>query len=183
MESSTATPPPASSAPSGIYTAPASAGTHTVTATSVTDTSKSDSATVAVTDLAGVFTYHNDLARDGTNTQEYLLNGTTVTQSTFGKLFSCPVDGAVYTQPLWVPGVSINSVLHNVVYVATQHDSVYAFDADANPCVKLWQVTLLDTLHGANGSEAPVPWTRRSLSSGCMVTATFSPRSGLQARR
>ena len=142
---------------SGIYTAPASAGTHTVTATSVTDTSKSDSATVAVTDLAGVFTYHNNPARDGTNTQEYLLNGTTVTQSTFGKLFSCPVDGAVYTQPLWVPGVSINSVLHNVVYVATQHDSVYAFDADANPCVKLWQVTLLDTLHGANGSEAPVP--------------------------
>jgi hypothetical protein len=142
---------------SGVYSAPASAGIHTITATSVTDTSKSDSATVAVTDLAGVFTYHNNLARDGTNTQEYLLSSTTVTQATFGKLFSCSVDGAVYTQPLWVPGVSINSVLHNVLYVATQHDSVYAFDADAKPCVRLWKVSLLDTLHGGTTGETPVP--------------------------
>jgi hypothetical protein len=137
---------------SGVYSAPATAGTHTITATSVADSSKSDTATVAVTDLTGVFTYHNDLSRDGANTQEYLLSSTTVTQSTFGKLFSCPVDGAIYTQPLWVPGVSINGALHNVIYVATQHDSVYAFDADANPCVKLWQVSLL-----ANG-EGPVVW-------------------------
>jgi hypothetical protein len=143
---------------SGVYSAPATAGTHTITATSVADTSKSDTATVAVTDLAGVFTYHNDLARDGANTQEYLLSSTTVTQSTFGKLFSCPVDGAVYTQPLWVPGVSINGALHNVIYVATQHDSVYAFDADANPCVKLWQVSLLDTLHGGTAGEASISW-------------------------
>jgi len=144
---------------SGVYSAPATAGTHTITATSVADTSKSDTATVAVTDLAGVFTYHNDLARDGANNQEYLLSSTTVTQSTFGKLFSCPVDGAVYTQPLWVPGVSINGAMHNVIYVATQHDSVYAFDADANPCLKLWQVTLLDTLHGATGGEGPLVWS------------------------
>ena len=155
---------------SGVYTAPATAGTHTVTATSVSDTSKSDSATVAVTDLAGVFTYHNNLARDGTNIQEYLLSGTTVTQSTFGKLFACPVDGAVYTQPLWVPGVSINSVLHNVIYVATQHDSVYAFDADANPCVQLWKVSLIDTLHGGTGSEAPVPCNEATL---CVVGAGY----------
>jgi hypothetical protein len=58
-----------------------------------------------------------------------------------------------------VPGVSINGSLHNVIYVATQHDSVYAFDADANPCLKLWQVTLLDTLHGAGPGEGPLVWS------------------------
>jgi hypothetical protein len=143
---------------SGVYSAPATAGTHTITATAVADTSKNDTASVAVTDLAGVFTYHNDPSRDGANTQEYLLSAATVTQSTFGKLFSCAVDGAVYTQPLWAPGVSINGALHNVIYVATQHDSVYAFDADANPCVKLWQVSLLDSLHGATAGEGPLVW-------------------------
>ena len=142
----------------GNYFAPAAPGTHTVTATSTANPSDSDSATIAVTDFPGVFTFHNNLARDGTNSQEYLLSGTTVTQSTFGKLFSCPVDGAVYTQPLWVPGVSFNGTFHNVIYVATQHDSVYAFDADANPCQQLWKVTLLDTAHGATAGETPVPW-------------------------
>ena len=155
---------------SGSYAAPATPGTHTVTATSVSDTSKSDSATVAVTDLAGVFTYHNNLARDGTNTQEYLLNGTTVAQSTFGKLFSCPVDGAVYTQPLWLPGVSFGGTLHNVIYVATQHDSVYAFDADTTPCVQLWKVTLLDTPHGGSSAESPVPCDETKV---CVVGAGY----------
>jgi len=147
---------------SGNYSAPTAAaggaGTHTVTATSIADTSKSAAATVAVSDLAGVFTYHNDVSRDGANTQEYALNSSTVTTSTFGKLFSCTVDGAVYTQPLWVPGVSINGALHNVVYAATQHDSVYAFDADTSPCVTLWQVNLLDTLHGGTIGETPLVW-------------------------
>jgi hypothetical protein len=142
----------------GNYSAPSTAGSHTVTATSVADASKSASATVGVTDLAGVFTYHNDLARDGANTQEYALNASTVNTSTFGKLFSCPVDGAVYTQPLWVAGVTINGALHNVIYVATQHDSVFAFDADASPCAQIWQASLLDTMHGATAGEKPVVW-------------------------
>lgn len=154
----------------GVYMAPAAAGRHTVVATSVADSSISDSATVAVTDLAGVFTFHNDLARDGANTQEYLLSSSTVTQSTFGKLFSCPVDGAAYTQPLWVPGVSVSGVLHNVIFVATQHDSLYAFDADANPCVTLWHANLLDTMHGGLGSEAPVPCNESVL---CVVGAGY----------
>lgn len=143
----------------GSYsTPPTVTGTHTVTATSVVDPTKSASATVAVSDLAGVFTYHNDVSRDGANTQEYALTSSTVTTSTFGKLFSCPVDGAVYTQPLWVPGVSINGVLHNVVYVATQHDSVFAFDADTGPCVTLWQANLLTAAYGGATGEVPVVW-------------------------
>ena len=141
----------------GLYT-PATAGSHTVTATSVALPSSSASATVAVTDLAGVLTYHNNLSRDGTNTQEYALTSSTVGTNTFGKLFSCPVDGAVYAQTLWVPGLSIGGGTHNVIFVATQHDSVYAFDADESPCLAYWQVSLLDTLHGGAAGETPVVW-------------------------
>jgi hypothetical protein len=142
----------------GLYTPPATGGNHTITATSVSVTSASGTASVAVTALRGVFTYHNDVARDGINQQEYALNSTTVTVPTFGKLFSCPVDGAVYAQPLWVPGMSIAGGSHNVIFVATQHDSVYAFDADAAPCVTYWHVSLIDSLHGATPNETPVTW-------------------------
>ena len=153
---------------SGLYTPPATAGTHVVNAASAVDPMVSASASVAVTDLAGVFTYHNDLSRDGANTQEYGLTPTTVATSTFGKLFSCPVDGAVYTQPLWVPGVDIGSGVHNVIYVATQHDSVFAFDADAKPCVQYWQAKLLDPFHGGTAGEVPVVWNDvGNVAAGC----------------
>jgi hypothetical protein len=140
------------------YTAPSTAGVYTIAAASVTNSSVNASATIGVTDLAGVTTYHNDLARDGANTQEYALTPTNV-QTNFGKLFSCTVDESIYAQPLWMPNVSIGGVKHNVVFVATQNDSVYAFDADTNttPCTPLWHANLLDTQHGANPGEAPVP--------------------------
>jgi hypothetical protein len=140
---------------SGLYTPPAKAGTHTITASSG---GLSGSATIYVTDLKGIFTYHNDNARDGINTREFALSSSTVAASTFGKLFSCAVDGAVYAQPLWMKSVSIGGGTHNVIVVATQHDSVYVFDADANPCVTYWYVNLLDTLHGGTSGEAPVTW-------------------------
>jgi hypothetical protein len=139
------------------FTAPASAGVYTVTATSVTDASQNASITVAVTDLPGVFTYHNDLARDGANTSEYALTPANVNTTAFGKLFSCTVDGAVYAQPLWVANLGIGGGVHNVVFVATAHDSLYAFDADASPCVQLWQVSLIDSSHGGSGGEVTVP--------------------------
>lgn len=142
----------------GLYTPPATGGIYSVTATSVADSSASASASVAVTALPGVLTYHNDLARDGANKQEYALKPATVNTASFGKLFSCPVDGAVYTQPLWMPNLTIAGGTHNVIFVATQHDSAYAFDADAIPCVMYWNVNLLDTLHGGTSNEAPVTW-------------------------
>ncbi len=136
----------AQAATTATYVAPASAGGGiTITATSKTDATKSATATIAVTDLAGVTTYHNDLSRDGANNQEYLLNTSNVNQATFGKLFSCTVDGAVYAQPLWVPNVSIGGGTHNVIVAATMRDSVYVFDADANPCVTYWHQTLIPT--------------------------------------
>jgi hypothetical protein len=121
------------------YVAPNSPGSITVTATSIADGTKTATATIGVTDLAGVTTYHNDLSRDGANVQEYALNTGNVAKATFGKLFSCTVDGALYAQPLWVPNVSIGGGTHNVVVVATQRDSVYVFDADASPCTTYWK--------------------------------------------
>jgi hypothetical protein len=139
------------------FTAPATAGVYTLTAQSITNPTQSASSTVGVTDLAGVYTYHNDLARDGANTQEYALTPANVNAASFGKLFSCKVDGAIYTQPLWVANLMLNGAAHNVVFVATQHDSLFAFDADTSPCSKLWSVSLIDAAHGGTGNEKPVP--------------------------
>jgi hypothetical protein len=110
-----------------------------------------------VTNLAGVFTYHNDLSRDGSNPSEYTLTTSNVTAATFGKLFSCVVDGAIYTQPLWVANLTIGGAKHNVVFVATQHESMYAFDADSSPCITLWHVSLIDSNHGGTAGETSVP--------------------------
>jgi hypothetical protein len=150
----------------GLYTPPATGGTHTITATSAASTAGSGSSNVSVTDLPGVFAYHNDLSRDGANTQEYALTTSTVTPANFGKLFSCPVDGAVYTQPLWVPGLSIGGATHNVIFVATQHDTIFAFDADAGTCVTYWHQNLLDALHGGTAGENPVIWNDMGYCSG-----------------
>jgi hypothetical protein len=128
---------------SAIYTAPSTAGVYTITATSVANNTQSAIATIGVTDLSGVTTYHNDLSRDGVNAQEYALTTSNVTTSTFGKLFSCTADGAIYAQPLWVANVSIGGGTHNVIVAATMHDSVYVFDADANPCVTYWNMNLI----------------------------------------
>jgi len=132
---------------------------HTVTATSVADASKNASATLGVADLAGISTYHYDLARDGVNSQEYALTPASVNKRNFGKLFSCAVDSAVYTEPLWMPALNVNGSVHNVIFVATQHDSLYAFDADASPCQQLWQVSLIDAPHGGTAGETSIFWS------------------------
>jgi hypothetical protein len=133
----------AQSTSAATFVAPNSAGAVTVTATSVADVTKSDSATIGVTDLAGVFTYHNDLSRDGVNAQEYALTTTNVATASFGKLFSCAADGAIYAQPLWTANLTMPSGTHNVVFAATVHNTVYAYDADTNPCVTYWSKSLL----------------------------------------
>jgi hypothetical protein len=127
------------------YSAPATAGSYTITATSSTDNTKSAALTIGVTDLQGVATYHNNLLRDGTNTQEYALNPTLVTSSTFGKLFSCAIDGPAYAQPLWVRNLGIGGGSHNVVFVASVHNTVYAFDADNTTCTTYWSKSLLNS--------------------------------------
>src|SRR5579863_7490862 len=89
-----------------------------------------------------VTTYHNDNARTGQNLSETILTPTNVNSSTFGKLFVITVDGKVDAEPLYLAQVSIpNQGTHNVLYVATEHDSVYGFDADSG--TMLWQVSML----------------------------------------
>ncbi|HLZ91729.1 MAG TPA: chitobiase/beta-hexosaminidase C-terminal domain-containing protein [Candidatus Acidoferrum sp.] len=112
-----------------------------------------------------VVTQHNDIARTGANAGETILTPANVNSLQFGKLFSYSVDGYIYAQPLYVPGVTMGSgtpqagTKHNVVFVATENDSVYAFDADSNTsavnAVPLWHITLLDAAHGAaSGARA-----------------------------
>ncbi len=128
----------------GVYTPPATGGVHSVVARSHANTTvTSPASSVAVTDLAGVFTYHNDNARDGVNAKEYALTTSTVNSTSFGKLFSCGMDGAVYAQPLWVANFNINGGVHNVILAVSMRDTVYLFDADANPCVTYWSQSLL----------------------------------------
>src|SRR5205814_8267994 len=112
------------------YTPPAVTGTHTVTVTT-SDLSQSASATVYITNYPGTFTYHNDNLRTGQNVSETVLTAANVNSAQFGKLFSYPTDGIAYASPLYAANVSIpGKGFHDVVYVATAHDSVYAFDAD-----------------------------------------------------
>lgn len=95
-----------------------------------------------------VTTYHYDNARTGANSQETTLSPANVTVASFGKLYSFKVDGQVYAQPLYVPGVSIGGATHNVVYVATEHDGVFAFDADGKTTSPLWQVSFINPSAG-----------------------------------
>lgn len=94
---------------------------------------------------AAVVTYHNDNARTGQNVAETVLTPDNVNPAHFGKLYSFPVDGYIYAQPLYVPQVVIpGNGVHNVAIVATQHDSVYAFDADSPGSAPLWTVSFLN---------------------------------------
>jgi hypothetical protein len=99
--------------------------------------------TPGVTASESVLTYHNDDQRTGLNANETILNPSNVNASSFGKVFSYPVDGQVYAQPLVVAGLSnIAGGTHNVVFVVTEHNSVYAFDADGLSPNALWQKNL-----------------------------------------
>ena len=88
-----------------------------------------------------VTTYHNDNGRTGQNLNETTLTPSNVTVSTFGKLFVISVDGRVDAEPLYLSSVTFPSGTHNALYVATEHDSVYAFDADTG--AQLWKVSML----------------------------------------
>ena len=88
-----------------------------------------------------VLTYHNDIGRTGLMPLETILTPANVNSTTFGKVNFLPTDGKVDGEPLYASNVTINGVIHNVLYVVTEHDSIYAFDADTG--AQLWKTTAL----------------------------------------
>jgi hypothetical protein len=105
-----------------------------------------------------VLTYKNDLSRSGQNLSESTLTPANVNSSSFGLLRNLPVDGKVDAQPLYVSQLSISGSVHNMVFAATENDSVYAFDSDTGSV--LWHVSLLgagETLSDARGCNQVVP--------------------------
>ena len=124
----------------GVYSPSLATGPHLITAILKANANAIGSATIEVSGVSAMWTWRSDNARSGINNQELALGPTTVSAATFGKLLSCPVDGNVYAEPLYVPNLLTGgNVMRNVVFVATENDSVYAFDADTKPCVQLWQ--------------------------------------------
>ena len=107
-----------------------------------------------------VLTHHNNLARTGAVLDETILSPATLKNQAFGKLFSVVVDGQIYAQPLVVTGLAIpGKGTHNVVFVATMRNAVYAFDADAAQPEPLWHVSL----------GAPMPYDRIPKDAGALL--------------
>jgi len=88
-----------------------------------------------------VVTYHNDNARTGQNLNETVLTLSNVNSTSFGKLLTISADGKINAEPLYLSGLTVNSATHNVLFVASEHGTVYAFDADSG--AMLWHVSTL----------------------------------------
>ena len=133
-------------------------GTTTISAM-MNDVTGSTTATVTVTGTANITTWHVDTNRSGQNDQETVLTPANVGPTTFGKLFSCPVDGYIYGSPLILSNQTINGAQHNVLYAATENDSVYAYDADScGSGTPLWEVSLLESGETPLADKAILPY-------------------------
>lgn len=156
-----------SGATSANYTTPAattsdSGTTFRVLVTNSLGSATSNSATLTVTEVVptstDVTTYHNDIARTGQNLTETTLTTVNVNTQTFGLLRNLQVDGKVDAEPLYLSRLSVAASTRNVVFIATEHDSVYAFDSDTG--AQLWKVSLLgsgETSSDARGCGQVVP--------------------------
>jgi hypothetical protein len=133
----------------------------------------SASPTPPVASSVNVPTWHMDNGRSGLNSQETQLTPTNVNAAGFGKLFSYSVDGYAYAQPLYISNLRINGASHNVVFVATEMASVYAFDADnfgdGSP---LWKTSLLKP------GEVPQPGGNPKPAQGLTSTPVIDVGSG-----
>jgi hypothetical protein len=115
----------------------------------------------STTSAQNVTTQHYDNSRSGSYINETQLTPSTVTPSNFSRLFSQTVDAQIYVQPLYMQNVAISGKgTHNVVFVATENDTVYAFDADTNGganATPLWSASMLTSTHGAASGATSIP--------------------------
>jgi len=123
-----------------------------------------------------VTTYHNDISRTGQNTQETILAPSNVNSSQFGKLFTVSVDGKVLAQPLYLANVYIAGGTHNVLYVATEHDSIFAIDADVGTIYT--QVSLIPSGGSTVNSITDLDCTDTVPEVGISGTPVIDPSSG-----
>jgi hypothetical protein len=135
-----------------------------------------------------VLTYHNNNARTGSDAKEIILAPSNVNVNTFGRLFTITVDGKVDAQPLYLSAVNISGTAHNILIVASEHGSVYGFDADSGS--SLWQITTLQSGEttsddrGCNQIEPEIGITatpviyRPSGSNGIIFVVAMSKDSG-----
>ena len=122
-----------------------------------------------------VLTYHQDSLRTGWDSTETVLNPTDVNSASFGKLFNMPTDARVDAEPLYVAGVNIpGQGVHNVVYVASENDSVYAFDADNG--ARLWKISVLPP--GEVPSDPRTGGNQVSPEIGITSTPVIDPTTG-----
>lgn len=146
----------------GVFTAPASAGTCTITATATGTPAYTAQANVNV-DVVNQLRWRNNAGGTGLQSNELSLTPASITSPKFGQAWSSPVDGGVWAEPLYINGLSINRSPHNVLFVETDNDSVYALDADTG--AQLWTVSLLPP-----GATAVA---------GTMVTDPYIPSIGV----
>jgi hypothetical protein len=140
-----------------VFTGVSGSLTHTATLALAVDAAGSTPPppTSSSTDIT---TYHVDVARTGLNPNETALTTSNVASASFGLLRTLPVDGHVDAQPLYLSALTIAGASHNVVYAATEHDSVYAFDADTG--TQLWKTSILgsgETTSGDHGCGQITP--------------------------
>jgi hypothetical protein len=165
----------ASSATFTITTSSVSSSTNSIISASYNSSTQTATLTVApVASSTAVLTYHNDNLRTGQNVHETILTTANVNASTFGKLFSLPVDGAIFAQPLYMPGVTVGTQVHNLVFVATEHDSVYAWDADTVSSSPVWHTSFINPAGGV--TAIPCAEVPAKVGNDC---STITPEFGI----
>src|SRR5580692_8893598 len=140
-------------------------------ATATTPTGAGGTTPAQATDI---LTYKYDASRSGSNPTESVLTTSNVNSTSFGLLRFLPADGKVDAQPLYLAALSVNGATHNVVYVASENDTVYAYDADSGAL--LWQVSLLGA--GEQASDAVYGCTQVTPSIGVTSTPVIDRAAG-----
>lgn len=164
-------------------TTPADNGStfRVIVSNGINPSATSNAATLTVTSTQSsnvtVLTYHNDNSRSGLNSNETTLTTANVNSTQFGKLGAMAVTGLVDAEPLYIGGLTIGGAKHNVVFVATEHDMVYAFDADT--FAQLWSANMLANFSGESTVLASaVGCTQVNPELGITSTPVIDPSAG-----